>query len=194
MSLKSNYKDEILKIGEQRRYNLVASNGSTLYSDVRLEKAYTPQVEGDKFSAKDINDTNKAINDINKAINDINKAINDINDNYHAQYSLNERFTGRYWIDGKKVYEKVLHVSGFSSDISVNHGISNFNRALSINLFMANSKKDNYMIPRAHRDNSHDGISVAITKTRLTIEVGPSNDFSNMNGYAIIKYTKTADE
>lgn len=180
MSLKTNYKDEILKIGEQRRYNLVASNGSTLYSNVRLEKAYTPQVEGDKFSAKDINDTNKA--------------INDINDNYHAQYSLNERFTGRYWIDGKKVYEKVIHVSGFSSDISVNHGISNFDRALSINLFMANSEKNNYMIPRAHRDNSHDGISVAITKTQLMIEVGPSNDFSHMNGYAIIKYTKTVDE
>lgn len=180
MSLKTNYKDEMLKSGEQRRYNLVASNGSTLYSNVRLEKAYTPQVEGDKFSAKDINDTNKA--------------INYINDNYHAQYSLNERFTGRYWIDGKKVYEKVIPVSGFSSDISVNHSISNFDRALSINLFMVNSKKDNYMIPRAHRDNSHDGISVVITKTQLMIEVGPSNDFSHMNGYAIIKYTKTVDE
>lgn len=181
MSLKTNYKDEILKIGEQRRYNLVASNGSTLYSNVRLEKAYTPQVEGDKFSAKDINDTNKA--------------INDINDNYHAQYSLNERFTGRYWIDGKKVYEKVIHVSGFSSDISVNHDISNFDRALSIDLFMVNSEKVNYMIPRAHRDDSHDGISVVITKTRLMIEVGPFNDFfSHTNGYAIIKYTKTVDE
>lgn len=180
MSLKTNYKDEMLKSGEQRRYNLVASNGSTLYSNVRLEKAYTPQVEGDKFSAKDINDTNKA--------------INYINDNYHAQYSLNERFTGRYWIDGKKVYEKVIHVSGFSSDISVNHGISNFDRALSINLFMANSKKDNYMIPRAHRDDLHDGISVVITKTQLIIEAGELNDFSHMNGYAIIKYTKTVDE
>lgn len=180
MSLKTNYKDEMLKSGEQRRYNLVASNGSTLYSNVRLEKAYTPQVEGDKFSAKDINDTNKA--------------INDINDNYHAQYSLNERFTGRYWIDGKKVYEKVIHVSGFSSDISVNHGISNFDRALSINLFMANSEKDNYMIPRAHRDDLHDGISVVITKTQLIIEVGELNNFSHMNGYAIIKYTKTVDK
>lgn len=180
MSLKTDYKDEMLKSGEQRRYNLVASNGSTLYSNVRLEKAYTPQVEGDKFSAKDINDTNKA--------------INDINDNYNTQYSLNERFTGRYWIDGKKVYEKVIHVSGFSSDISVNHDISNFDRALSIDLFMANSEKNNYMIPRAHRDTSHDGISVAITKTRLMIEVGPSNDFSHMDGYAIIKYTKTVDE
>ena len=180
MSLKTNYKDEMLKSGEQRRYNLVASNGSTLYSNVKLEKAYTPQVEGDKFSAKDINDTNKA--------------INDINDNYHAQYSLNERFTGRYWIDGKKVYEKVIYVSGFSSDISVNHGISNFDRALSIDLFMANSKKDNYMIPRAHRDDSHDGISVVITKTQLMIEVGMLNNFSHANGYAIIKYTKTVDE
>ena len=170
----------MLKSGEQRRYNLVASNGSTLYSNVRLEKAYTPQVEGDKFSAKDINDTNKA--------------INYINDNYHAQYSLNERFTGRYWIDGKKVYEKVIHVSGFSSDISVNHSISNFDRALSIDLFMANSAKDNHMIPRAHRDNSHDGVSVVITKTQLMIEVGTSNDFSHTNGYAIIKYTKTVDE
>jgi hypothetical protein len=97
MSLKTNYKDEMLKSGEQRRYNLVASNGSTLYSNVRLEKAYTPQVEGDKFSAKDINDTNRVVNDLDES--------------YRTQYSLSEKFTGKYWINGKKIFRKVIMVN-----------------------------------------------------------------------------------
>lgn len=111
MSLKTNYKDEMLKSGEQRRYNLVASNGSTLYSNVRLEKAYTPQVEGDKFSAKDINDTNKAINDINDSM----------------KYSLSaEQYTGQRWLNGEKIYRKIITWNNITSGVkNVAHGISN---------------------------------------------------------------------
>lgn len=122
MSLKTNYKDEMLKSGEQRRYNLVASNGSTLYSNVRLEKAYTPQVEGDKFSAKDINDTNVA--------------INDLEENYRKQYSTNEKFTGKYWIDGKKIYRKIYSIGTLTVGLKTIDTIPNFDRNISFSISM----------------------------------------------------------
>ncbi len=64
MSLKENYKDEILETGQSRTYNMVDSNGGVLYSNVKLEKAYTPKQEGDNFGANDINQITKAINGI----------------------------------------------------------------------------------------------------------------------------------
>lgn len=64
MSLKENYKNEILEAGQSRTYNMVGSNGEVLYSNVKLEKAYTPKQEGDNFGANDINQITKAINGI----------------------------------------------------------------------------------------------------------------------------------
>lgn len=64
MSLKETYKDEILETGQSRTYNLVDSNGGVLYSNIKLEKAYTPKQEGDNFGANDINQITKAINGI----------------------------------------------------------------------------------------------------------------------------------
>lgn len=110
----------------------------------------------------------------------------------YFKYSTDEQWTGEYWIDGKKIYAKVIPVSGFSSTKNISHGISNLYRVLSVNTFMRFSNGDNHMLPRAHYDNNHDGISVAVTSTYLKLEVGDSNGFSSASGYAIIKYIKTS--
>lgn len=48
-----------------------------------------------------------------------------------------------------------------------------------------------FRVPRAHKDNDHDGISVQVTKTNLILQVGQSNGFADVTGYAILKYIKT---
>lgn len=73
MSLKTDYVDEILQEGEQRKYNLIDNNGVALYSNVRLEKAYTPKQYGTKFSAEDVNSITKSINDMMAKIKEIEK-------------------------------------------------------------------------------------------------------------------------
>lgn len=75
MSLKENYKDEILKTGQSRTYNMVDSNGGVLYSNVKLEKSYTPKQEGDNFSANDINAITKAVNKILSSIHRVGDII-----------------------------------------------------------------------------------------------------------------------
>jgi len=56
---------------------------------------------------------------------------------------------------------------------------------------MKTSDGTNHMIPRAHQDEDHDGISIQITKTNLILQVGQSNGFADATGYAILKYIKS---
>ena len=109
----------------------------------------------------------------------------------YFKYSTDEQWTGEYWIDGKKIYCKVVSVSGFTKDKYVAHNISNLHRILSCDLFVMFNDGTNHMMPRAHKDNDHDGISVQVTKTNFILQVGQSNGFADVTGYAILKYIKT---
>ena len=110
----------------------------------------------------------------------------------NLKFSLEEQETGMQWIDGKKIYCKVMLVSGFDSeDKYVPHNISDLYRVLSCDLFMKTSDKTNHMIPRAHKDVDHDGISIQVTKKNLILQVGQSNGFADATGYAILKYIKS---
>ena len=62
---------------------------------------------------------------------------------------------------------------------------------LSCDLFIKTGDGTNHMIPRAHKDDDHDGISIQITKTNLILQVGKSNGFADATGYAILKYIKS---
>lgn len=116
----------------------------------------------------------------------------DGNELLNLQMSTDEHWTGKYWIDGKKIYCKVILVSGFDSmDKYVQHNISDLYRVLSCDLFMETSDGTSHMMPRAHKDEDHDGISIQVTKTNLILQVGKSNGFSNATGYAILKYIKS---
>ena len=87
----------------------------------------------------------------------------------NLKFSLEEQETGMQWIDGKKIYCKVILVSGFDSkDKYVAHNISDLYRVL-----------------------SSDCVSIQVTKTTLILQVGKSNGFSNASGYAILKYIKS---
>ena len=114
------------------------------------------------------------------------------NELLNLQMSTDEHWTGKYWIDGKKIYCKVILVSGFdSNDVYVAHNISNLYSVLSCDLFMKTSDETNHMIPRAHKDQDHDGISIQVTKKNLILQVGQSNGFADATGYAILKYIKS---
>ena len=82
----------------------------------------------------------------------------------YFKYSTDEQWTGEYWIDGKKIY---------------------------CDLFVKFNDGTNHMMPRAHKDNDHDGISIQVNKTSLILQVGQSNGFADATGYAILKYVKT---
>lgn len=94
MSLKETYKDEILETGQSRTYNLVDSNGGVLYSNIKLEKAYTPKQEGDNFGANDINQITKAINGIIDLIYPVGSQIYNANKGFNP----NKYYPNTTWV------------------------------------------------------------------------------------------------
>lgn len=110
MALKTDFKDEILSSSQPyRTYNIVDNNGETLYSNVRISKAYTPQQEGDEFGAKQINETNKAINDMIDLIYPVGALFETTNSTFDPKTSLGgtweliEKNNPTYTITGTKV-------------------------------------------------------------------------------------------
>lgn len=64
MSIKADYKNEILPEGMQyRTYNVIGSDGQIIHQNIHLEKAYVPQQVGDNFGAQQINEMASAINE-----------------------------------------------------------------------------------------------------------------------------------
>ena len=58
MKLKTDYKDDIIATGTQRKYKQTSNSDGT----IALTDATEYQQEGDSFGAKDINDTNIVVN------------------------------------------------------------------------------------------------------------------------------------
>lgn len=45
--------------------------------------------------------------------------------NVYFQYSIEEQFTGKYWVDGKKIYTRSYFTNTSGAEINIAHNISN---------------------------------------------------------------------
>lgn len=103
-------------------------------------------------------------------------------------YSTSETFTGKYWIDGKPIYRKVL---SFTLSNSVNaftykaHGISNIGTYKAIDLYYTHStgtfKTPNDLIVELSIDENY------------IIYYNNNQYITGDEVYAILEYTKTTD-
>ena len=63
----------------------------------------------------------------------------DGNELLNLQMSTDEHWTGKYWIDGKKIYEKIITWTGLSVGVStINHSISNLNEFIDYEVTCSN--------------------------------------------------------
>lgn len=113
-------------------------------------------------------------------------------------YSLEETFTGKYWVDGKKIYKKVVRytttstigATGTTTSITIPHGITNFNETI------------DYMARRGNNKLPVIGGWSAIDRTTYVEEVSGTyiylkivnDNWSAGNTFTfILEYTKTTD-
>lgn len=123
----------------------------------------------------------------------------------YFQYSANEQFTGEYWTNGKKIYQKVLVISqsSISSSTAVlSHNIANVDHIID---FVFKFDDCTYGYPRTRilpssyfRDVSGWAGQVIPSREFLHFELGDAiyeriMDATTQNIEAIIKYTKTTD-
>lgn len=121
------------------------------------------------------------------------------------QYKEEEQFTGEYWIDKKKIYQKVLVISqsSISSSTAVlSHNIANVDHIID---FVFKFDDCTYGYPRTRilpssyfRDVSGWAGQVIPSREFLHFELGDAiyeriMDATTQNIEVIIKYTKTTD-
>ena len=105
-------------------------------------------------------------------------------------YSLEEIFTGKYWVNGKKIYRKVIDLGALpnANGQYYNNGISNLATVTAFDAFAQHSSGTTITLPYATSYQLERNISIEIEPTRFYIYTGI--DRSDLNGYVILEYTK----
>lgn len=110
-------------------------------------------------------------------------------------YSTTEQWTGKYWIDGKKIYQKTVTWSNLSAgSISKSHNISNIDSIVDYKIFAKNSGGELFTFPCVYYGNGSSGTFydtyIFVTKTYINCKSNVA--WSSHEFYATIKYTKTS--
>lgn len=110
----------------------------------------------------------------------------------YFQYSTQEQFTGDYWIDGKKIYEKTIDIGALPNNAvngtkHVIHDIKPLNRIVEISGVASSSAE---AIPLPHVNPWSLSESVVVRVDGSNIIIGTNSDKSGYKGYVTLKYTK----
>lgn len=109
-----------------------------------------------------------------------------------AHYSTSEYFTGKYWIDGKKIYGKVIDFGNLPNATikSVNHNISglSFVTLLYAIVYPPSGTQSWQMLNFASSVGVEQTMRIFCNTTQVTI--GTGNDRTSLKAYVIMEYTK----
>ena len=112
----------------------------------------------------------------------VNKALEE-------HYSTEEQFTGKYWIDGKKIYRKVLQFT-YTSAGTHNESLSDLDfDYITIKDFQCKTGK--FRLKFYGSSDSNDNVNIFINGNILSIINGGS--WANAVFIVILEYTKTTD-
>lgn len=114
--------------------------------------------------------------------------------NVYFQYSTEEQFTGEYWIDGKKIYQKtVIWESSATGVVKKAHGITNISTIVDYKTIARNMDGKNfYTFSKVYYANGTGGTfydtDITINTTEITYFTNTS--YASHTFYTTIKYTK----
>ena len=109
--------------------------------------------------------------------------------NRYSNYSEKEIDTHTTWIDGKTIYKKTVRTGLISSGIKQKaHGIENLVTVVKMEGIAINTNREFVVLPRGHKDNEHDGISLQLRGDTIYIVAGAANEF--VDSYITVYYTK----
>lgn len=147
------------------------------------------------------------INFVNKPNTDTpvnDKNLNKMQDNIEEEflklenYSTEETFTGKYWIDGKKIYRKVVKytapntigATGTTTNINIPHSISNFNE-----LIFIKAKRGNNPLPSIGGWNATDRTTYVpeVNSTNIILRIINDTWSTGSSFTFVIEYTKTTN-
>ena len=108
------------------------------------------------------------------------------------RYSTSEIDTGKTWIEGKKIYRKVVDLGTLPNATTkdVSHGISNVSAFVDVRGMAVNTTSGivTLPIPRVATANTMN-LDVSLNATNIHLDT--SFDYSGWTGFVILEYTKS---
>ncbi len=109
--------------------------------------------------------------------------------NRYSNYSEKEIDTHTTWIDGKTIYKKTVRTGLISSGTKQKaHGIENLATVVKMEGIAISYNHEFVVLPRSHKDNENDGISLQLLGDNVKAVAGVSNEFAD--SYITVYYTK----
>ena len=111
------------------------------------------------------------------------KYINNI-----MSYSQDEYFTGKRWVDGKKIYGKVYQGT---VGTAITHGLTNVDMFLEPHGFYIGSSGRIFPLPSVRPNYPDYACGIYVDNSQISFDKGSSLDA--LTCYIILEYTKTTD-
>lgn len=108
-----------------------------------------------------------------------------------SNYSTTEHLTGKYWVDGKPIYRKVVNFGILPNNNrkDINHNISGISNFVSFYGITWNNSKTSMILPHVDVLDSSYSVALWLTTTSIVIVTRQNrSEFSNC--YVVIEYTK----
>lgn len=116
--------------------------------------------------------------------------INKINN-----YSTEETFTGKYWINGKPIYRKVIDIGVLPNNtiLEIDTGLdSTIVRPINMHGYAYNSTSGAFlMLP--YLIDGDGSIYLAYIASTSKFRITTTTDRTHLNAYIVLEYTKTTD-
>lgn len=105
-------------------------------------------------------------------------------------YSQNETDTGKIWIDGKKIYRKVILLPAIAKDTEYKINLSSLKADNYIQLYGFVKITDNYFFPLLNSDEDSATLNIftGITNNILRLICGAEREI--LSGHVVLEYTK----
>ena len=117
------------------------------------------------------------------------EALGGIGGDCCVDYSYEEQWTGKLWVDGKKIYQKTLSIApGTSGDLIVPHGITRIDNIIGMPGSMLHGSN---FLALPHRGRLNSGINIYATSTDLVVQFLTNYTTTIQNAFITLYYTCT---
>lgn len=108
-------------------------------------------------------------------------------------YSQNEIDTGKIWIDGKKIYRKVILLPAIAKGTEYRIDLSSLTTSNYIQLYGFIKTAENYFIPLLNSDEQTPTLNTFIGITNNVLRLLNGANRETLSGHVVLEYTKTTN-
>lgn len=108
-------------------------------------------------------------------------------------YSQNEIDTGKIWIDGKKIYRKVILLPAIAKGTEYRIDLSSLTASNYIQLYGFTKVAENYFIPLLNSDDKTPILNTFIGINNNVLRCLNGTDRGILSGHVVLEYTKTTN-